>query len=98
MCIFPLFLVNSVWVFLLSHIELAGQVLLSASVCKLSFIGNTATSIRFHIVCGCFHPIMTQLGSFNRDPMACKAQKYLLSGFYRKSLLTPDLEESGFWA
>lgn len=49
---------------------------------------NTAMLIHLHIICGCFHAMMTKLNSCNRDHMTCKSENNYSLALYTKRLLT----------
>lgn len=40
----------------------------------------------FAYYCGCFHPMVAELGSCNRDHMACKAENTYWLALHRKHL------------
>lgn len=44
-----------------------------------------------HTVYGCFHPIMTELGGYNRDHMAYKAQN--IPGLLPRKFADPNIDQ-----
>lgn len=55
-----------------------------------------APSFVFHIVYGFLCTIIAKLSSCNRDQMACKAKSIYYLAIYRKSLLSPELQQLNF--